>query len=159
MTLYSKSSKAESDSLSAPIEVRPLLKAKGKLKLNCKAYIKNIKPSYTRRARKVTVECINLIDNSHTVYNSRSGTIKMEFKLDTRYLVYISKENYETKMLAFSTKGANPIAQYEFDFDLQLEKSDRATYDEFTPAIFIVYNQRQKLFLYKRFYNKSASNR
>ncbi|MBL4658185.1 MAG: hypothetical protein JKX73_09310 [Flavobacteriales bacterium] len=150
---------AGADSLAAPIDVKPMFKAHGKLRLSFKTFVKNIKPSYTRRARRVTIECLDLSDNSHTIYDSKNGIVTLEFKFDARYLVYISKKGYETKMLAFSTKGANPIEQYQFEFDLQLEKPKNATYDEFTPSIYIVYNRTHSLFLYKRFYNKSVSNR
>ena len=157
--LTSRSSGAETDTLTNPIDPKAYFEDAGKLRLHCKSYIKSHRPSYTHRARKVTVECVNLADNSSVIYVSRSGKLSIEFKLDARYLVYVSKEGYETKMLAFSTKGADPTHVYQFDFDLLLEKSGKAKYDEYTPSIYIVYNKSHRLFLYKRFLFRASTDR
>ena len=150
---------ANTDSLSMPIETRGLYKARGKLVLDCKTYIKRYKPRYTHRARQITIQCINLSTDSRKTYESKSGKLDLVFAIDTRYLVYVSKDGYETKMLAFSTKGADPTETYKFDFDLLLEKSGKATYDEFTPSTYIVYNRLQRMFFYKRFLFRASLNR
>ena len=142
---------ASSDSLSISPEPSKFYKNPGKLLLDCKTYVKGHKPNYTHRARHITIECVNLTDKKTIVHISKSGKATLSFKLDTRYLVYVSKEGYETKVLAFSTKGANPTAVYEFDFDLMLEKVGIAKYNERTPSIYIIYNRMHRLFLYRRY--------
>ena len=150
---------AKTDSLLSPVELPILYKVPGNVGMECKAYIKGRKFSYTRRARRITVECLDLMDDSHRIYKSKSGKIDLRFKLETRYLVYVSKEGYQTKLLAFSTMGVEPTATYQFDFDLTLEKSGKASYNENTPSIYVVYNPMHRLFLYRRFLSRSVSNR
>ena len=131
--------------------------SRGVLVISWKTYIKSGKQHYTDKAVDVTVEIYKLSDKETEGLSSKNGKFKDNLELEARYLIYISKAGYETKMIAFSTYGVVKGQNHTLYFDVLLEKEGKAHYDLTSPLYYVTYNSKRNLFIYQKYRKRHAA--
>ncbi len=131
--------------------------SKGVLVISWKTYVKSSKQHYTDKANDVNVEIYKISDKETEDISSKNGKFKDCLELEARYLIYISKAGYETKIIAFSTYGVVKGRQHTFSFDILLEREGRAHYDLTAPLYYVTYNSEKDRFIYQRYSKRHAA--
>lgn len=131
--------------------------SRGVLVISWKTYVKSGKQHYTDKADHVNVEIYKISDKKTQDFSSKNGKFKDCLELEARYLIYISKAGYETKVIAFSTYGVVNGDEHSFSFDILLEKEGRAHYDLTAPTYYVTYNSKQDKFIYQRYRKHHAA--
>ncbi|MFH1321154.1 MAG: hypothetical protein ABII90_10935 [Bacteroidota bacterium] len=124
-------------------------KSKGNIILKGKTYVRISYPYDIDYAYNVIVTIVNIEENKTTDFTKKYGRFRKELEPDQKYMIYISKEGYETKSFEVSTAGAVPEYKYLLNFDIILKKKEIADYNSKFPVLCVNYNGQYNYFVYK----------
>ena len=100
-----------------------------KVILKLKVYLDSKHP-YSDMTDNFNLRVDEIIDRSITESTIKSGRISMELKLNKHYIIYLSRNGYETKSLVFSTVGARIASKNIFHADVILRRIGDEEYNE-----------------------------